>query len=1201
VQHLTPKYSPDDHELYVKIIEDALKPRGWRKKKTKPVRSVALSGGYGVGKSSILEEVKRRNKKRVVSISLATLGVTSNEPRTDDNTNVTSTTNRIQKEIVKQILYNENPNKMPGSQYQRIAKASRWRNARIAIIISIALTTMFYLMGWTVALGNLFLLKLEPWVLSGALFVIMWVLSLWVLYESHNRLHIDKLTAGQTALVLSKGVSTYFDEYLDEIVYFFETASKRDIVIFEDIDRFDDPGIFENLRSLNEILNGAKQLNGRNICFIYAVKDSVFELLEKKKGPVDPDTMRTNRTKFFDLIVPVVPFVSHTSARNLMDKLMEDIPHEVSDGLIDLTSRYIPDMRLMKNIRNEFAVFKRQVVTREGLKLPDNGLFAMVVYKNMHLADFERVRLGKSDLDNLYQAYRDIINTEKLRLNSLIVANDRAIHEATTPRGRGKMHGAAFTDDVARTLRRMPARGARNPTFTYQYQGQPVDDNQIVSDEFWDKVSESHEAITVSYSSPYNNTQSYEVPYDELQAIIGDPLDAETWKKNERKRLELQNDEARKDIDFLDCADMCDLMDRPKFKDGDRSFEKIADDTLKSELAIELVRNGYIDRNYTLHTSIFHGNRVSPNAMNYIMQNIETRRIDTAFQLKATDSKAILKERPEIINQVAAYNNTFLDYLLGTSGEKDNAQRVVEQLMRNNDDERSFMYAYLESGKKAEVLVKTLAAQWAGIFTMLTVEAAPLSEKDRIRFMNVALRSAQTGIEYAVNSDLKAFLESSYKNLPIFTSTKTTANQSTIISELLNHSKAELDDIAPLGSAARGAIVSVGAYKITKENLLLALNNPNHSLSLDDIKETDDIIYNHILDDVPAYLNAIGEGVETVATNDQFAGILGDVLSASEVSLKQIIKQAAPKCSINTLTDIPEDVWLLLAQYRRFPPSLDNVTAYIAKFGVDEHISVLLTDSGMITVEGSTEDDSAKTTLAKTLLAASDTLSSAELRASLVSSLNLKTYIADDDIPTETGELVGWLIDKNIASDDAETFAHIASNDLDGLIFAIGKSTEFINFMTTTEIKPLEVGRITNSNLVPVAVKDAIIDRFAEFTAGATSNGLYLVASYARDTGKQLPVSEIQRLATEGVEPELVVALLQPHLASIALAEVTPILNALGGSYAELTKRNGKHPRFVKDETHRSLGERLIELELASSLSDRSEYLQVNMRKNTNS
>lgn len=1196
LQHLTPKYIPDDHELYVKLIEDALKPRGWRKHKAKPVRSIALSGGYGVGKSSILEEVIRRNKKRVVSISLATLGVTSNEPRSEDNADATSTTNRIQKEIVKQILYNENPNKMPGSQYQRIAKASRWRNMRIAAIISIVLTTTFYLMGWTVSLGNLFLLHLEPWILSCGLLAIMWLLALWVLHESHNRLHIDKLTAGQTALVLSKGVSTYFDEYLDEIVYFFETAKKRDIVIFEDIDRFDDPGIFENLRSLNEILNGAKQLKGRNICFIYAVKDSIFELIEKKKGSVDPDTMRTNRTKFFNLIVPVVPFVSHTSARNLMDTLMKDIPHDVSDSLIDLTSRYAPDMRLMKNIRNEFAVFKRQVVAKNGLKLPDDGIFAMVVYKNMHLGDFEKIRTGASDLDSLYRVYRDIVNDEKVRLNSLIAGNDRAIHEATTPKGQGKVYGTAFTDDAARVLRYMQTHGVRGTTPTYQYQGTAVDDTRMLSDEFWYEVAESHQAITVSYRSAYG-TQSYDVQYDELQAIVGDSLDAESWKKNERKRLELQNDEARKDIDFLDCADMSDLMDRPKFKDGDKSFETIASDTLKSELAVELVRGGYIDRRYTLYTSIFHGNRVSPNAMNYIMQNVEPRRIDTAFQLSASDSKSILNERPDIIDQIAAYNTTFVDYLLAASGEKSNVQRVVERLMRNGDDERSFIYAYLESGKKAEVFVKTLAAQWAGIFTMLAAETVPLSEKDRVRYINIALRSAQTGVEYAVNSDLKLFLEISYRSLPIFTSAKTTAGQSTIMSELLNHSKAELGDIAPLGSAARGAIVSVGAYRITKENLLLAVNDPTHSLSLDDIKETDDIIYNHILDDVPAYLSAVGENIETVAENDHFASILGDVLSASESSLEQIIKQSAPKCTIDTLSDISEDVWPLLAQYRRFPLSIGNVTAYIAKYDIDERIAVLLTESNAIIVDESAEDESTKTTLAKTILAASDTLPSAELRANLVSSLSLKAYIADDDIPTETGELVGWLIGKNIASDDAETFAHIAPNDLDGLIFAIGKSTEFVNFMTTTEVKPLDVGRIVNSDLVPATVKDAIIDRFTELTAGATPSGLYLVASYARDTGKQLPVPEIQRLATEGVEPRLVITLLKPHFASIALAEITSILTALGGAYAELTERNGRHPRFAKDEPHRLLGERLIELELASSLGDRGEYLVVNMRR----
>ena len=1195
LQHLTPKYIPDDHELYVDLIEDALKPRGWRKNKAKPVRSIALSGGYGVGKSSILEEVKRRNKKRVVSISLATLGVTSNEPRTGDNANATSTTNRIQKEIVKQILYNENPNKMPGSQYQRIAKASHWRNVRIAAIVSVALTTTFYLMGWTVSLGNLFSLRWEPLILSGIVFAVMWALSLWVLYESHNRLHIDKLTAGQTALVLSRGVSTYFDEYLDEIVYFFETADKRDIVIFEDIDRFDDPGIFENLRSLNEILNGAKQLNGRSICFIYAVKDSVFELLEKKRDSVNPDTMRTNRTKFFDLIVPVVPFVSHASARNLMDTIMKDISHDVSDSLIDLISRYVPDMRLMKNIRNEFAVFKRQVVAKNGLKLPDDGIFAMVVYKNMHLGDFEQIRTGASDLDILYQAYRNIINNEKLRLNSVIAVNDRAIHEATTPRGRGKAYGIAFTDDVTRVLRYVQARVASTPP-AYQYQGAAVDDSRMLSDEFWDEVAESHQAITVSYRSAYG-TQSYDVQYDELQAIVGDSLDAESWKKDERNRIELQNDEIRKDIEFLDCADMSDLMDRPKFKDRDKSFEAIASDTLKSELAFELVRGGHIDRGYTLYTSIFHGNRVSPNAMNYIMQNVEPRRIDTAFQLNTVDSKAILKYHPEIVDQVAAYNNTFLDYLLSASSEKSNAQRVVERLMRNGDDERSFIYTYLESGKKAEMLIKTLAMQWAGIFTMLATETAPLSEKDRARFMNVALRSARTGIEYAVNSDLKTFLESSYKNLPVFTSTKTTADQSTVISELLNHSKAELDDITPLGSVTRGAIIAVGAYRITKENLLLAMNDPTHSLSLDDIRETDDIIYTHILDDIPSYLSAVGESVETITEDDNFASVLGDVMSASESSLEQIIKQAAPKCAIDILSDLSKDAWPLLAQYHRFPLSVGNITAYITKYDVDERIAALLTESNAIIVDEGAEDDSTRTALAKTILAASDALPSAELRANLVSSLSLKTYIADDDIPTEAGELVGWLIGKNIASDDAETFAHIAPNDLDGLIFAIGKSTEFVNFMTTTEIKPLDVGRIVNSDLVSVTVKNAIIDRFSELTAGATSSGLHLVASYVRSAGKQLSISEIQRLAVEEVEPELVIALLKPHLESIALAEVTLILTTLGGKYAELTEHNGKRPRFTNDEVHKLLGERLVELDLARSLSNKREYLQVNMRK----
>jgi len=62
---LTPKYLPREHGGYVAAIEAALEDD--------QIRNIALSGNYGVGKSSILQEVARRQENRVVELSLSTL------------------------------------------------------------------------------------------------------------------------------------------------------------------------------------------------------------------------------------------------------------------------------------------------------------------------------------------------------------------------------------------------------------------------------------------------------------------------------------------------------------------------------------------------------------------------------------------------------------------------------------------------------------------------------------------------------------------------------------------------------------------------------------------------------------------------------------------------------------------------------------------------------------------------------------------------------------------------------------------------------------------------------------------------------------------------------------------------------------------------------------------------------------------------
>ena len=69
----------------------------------------------------------------------------------------------------------------------------------------------------------------------------------WLFY---GKLKVSQLSAGAATVTLNDSSASYFDQYLDEIVYNFE-ISDRNVVIFEDIDRFNDSHIFEALRALN--------------------------------------------------------------------------------------------------------------------------------------------------------------------------------------------------------------------------------------------------------------------------------------------------------------------------------------------------------------------------------------------------------------------------------------------------------------------------------------------------------------------------------------------------------------------------------------------------------------------------------------------------------------------------------------------------------------------------------------------------------------------------------------------------------------------------------------------------------------------------------------------------------------------------------------------------------------------------------------
>ncbi|HFO4575864.1 TPA: DNA-binding protein, partial [Escherichia coli] len=179
---------------------------------------------------------------------------------------------------------------------------------------------------------------------------------------------------------------------LDEIVYFF-TRLEYKVVIFEDLDRLGTPEIFVKLREINKIVNN-NIVDGNPVRFVYAVRDDLF---------LGPDA----RTKFFDFILPVIPFMDSRNAFTLLKRKMSLDTH--NDKYLKDISAYINDMRSLQNLVNEYHVFSNIV---------DNGkdkikLLSLVFYKNIYALDYF---LTDKKTGVLYSFIRDY-RTRKLHRN----------------------------------------------------------------------------------------------------------------------------------------------------------------------------------------------------------------------------------------------------------------------------------------------------------------------------------------------------------------------------------------------------------------------------------------------------------------------------------------------------------------------------------------------------------------------------------------------------------------------------------------------------------------------------------------------------------------------------------------------------------------------------------------------------------------
>jgi hypothetical protein len=681
------------------------------------ITNIALAGTYGSGKSTIIKTFQARNPQfKYLNVSLASFKdnedkkhISKKEEQGKEGEQVDNNNfeRRLEISILQQIFYHVKPSKIPDSRFKRINNTTNWKlffviGSFILWIISVLLLFKY---------GYIDNLNPKTWDtdfrlswFSILLFVIFFggigLFAKFIIRLFGNS-KINKFSIKGEVELGDKIDKSVFNEHLEEIVYFFERTD-FDVVVIEDLDRFESTDIFTKLREINLILNGSELIKRKNgVNFLYAIKDEMF-------------TDKSDRVKFFDYIVPVIPFINASNAdaqlqklienKNLRDVLSADFVCDIVTFIDDI------DMRLLINIVQEFCIYRNNI-----LNVNADKLFAMIIYKNLFPDDFGL--LGKRNGDLF-----DFLHHKQRYVQNLISSVENDIIAIQTEKNNILREGAASIKELKAVYITAIHKAIPN-AISVNIEGETIDFYDLLDDTYFNQLK-SAEDISINSHSRYNNTlfsltaQESGVSFNDVEKIVN-PI----FSYNERMELiENRNNDRISKLDTeikmlknrkLEIKDWS-IMEIFKQIDIEPHLEAFKGKTLMRSLLI----NGYIDEDYDDYISLFHAVLITHNDHKF-EKSIKSDN-SLPFDYELTKIENLLKRIPDkYFKRETILNFKLLDYLIEHYDEYNGRYKmIIETLSSGSEKSGSFVRQYVERRNHLDVFVKHICANWSGFFDL---------------------------------------------------------------------------------------------------------------------------------------------------------------------------------------------------------------------------------------------------------------------------------------------------------------------------------------------------------------------------------------------------------------------------------------------------------------------------------------------------
>ncbi|WP_346355639.1 hypothetical protein [Azotosporobacter soli] len=723
------------------------------------VKNIAISGPYSSGKSSVLESYKNMHKEiNFINISLACFEPMkvldkedleeAKEKETGEKTKTPKApkkakTGNLEGKIINQLVHQIDIDKIPQTNFKVKEKVARYRVEKNTAVMAAFLLLIVYLLKfkeWSQFVQTLSSGSLKEMLLwttyesvefgAGA---VLGMISIYIIYSivkvQKNRNVFKKIKLqGHEIEMFENGNEDCFDKHLDEILYLFENAGCG-AVVFEDLDRYNMNSIFEKLREINVLVNSNRK---KPIRFFYLIRDDIFE--------------SKDRTKFFDFIIPIVPIIDGSNAYDQFiehfkqGKIYEKFEPEFLQGL----SLYIDDMRMLKNIYNEFVIYHDRIQKTE----PDyNKLLALIAYKNIFPKDFNDLQLGMGYIYTLFETKVKHIEEKSIKIDSEIEKikediekinneNLNSLEEVETILFQmngpvGYIGGAQVPANTEN--RKLIQMIKKNPTNVAVWKGGGW--NSVNMTEAIAKVQKNPEYIDRKKSIEGKSAQRKRKLEIEVEKL-----------KQQKARLESQRLQ-----DFIDGENIDEVFSVTFTNEiGETNkFEEIKANPYFPMIKY-IIRNGHIDETYSDYMTYFYENSLSRTDKIFLRSIADEKAKPHSYAIE-NPQKIIdrLKETDFERNEIL--NFKLLAYLLQT--KKENGvflNRIMQQIKDKKNYE--FIAAFLANEKDIAAFIEMINRLWPSALQGILTESEFGEAQKKRYIINTLYYSSPKDIE-ALNEE----------------------------------------------------------------------------------------------------------------------------------------------------------------------------------------------------------------------------------------------------------------------------------------------------------------------------------------------------------------------------------------------------------------------------------------------------------------